>query len=261
MKNVIEAQNIHKIFHGKHVSSSVLKGISLTIEENQFVGIMGKSGAGKSTLLYQLSALDRPTEGTILLNGVDVLSLSPQELVSFRLNTLGYVFQDYALIPELSVEENVMLPLLMRGDSWKDALEATENTLDSVGLMGKHKNYITRLSGGEQQRVAIARAVVGKPTIIFADEPTANLDSTSGREIINLLGSLHKEGHTIVMITHEAEYTDRCDRLIIVEDGVIISDESRVKNTVDPIERADSNPCYVALDRLGVAQGQTENHV
>lgn len=218
---IIEAKNIHRKFGKGDLIAHVLKGIDVTIQEGEFVGIMGKSGAGKSTLMYQLSALDEPTDGELLIDNVDILALSEKERTAFRLNTLGYVFQDYALVPDLSARENIMMPLLMRGMNWTDARILADKALDSVGLPGKYSNLPTMLSGGEQQRVAVARAIAGKPRILFADEPTANLDSISGQQVIELLEQLHNEGQTIVMVTHEDEYAKYCNRIITVEDGLI----------------------------------------
>ena len=220
--SIIEANNIHRKFGKGTLVTHVLKGIDFTAEQGEFVAIMGKSGAGKSTLMYQLSALDEPTEGTLLIDGTDVLNLNESEKTSFRLNTLGYIFQNYALVPDLTAEENVMLPLLMRGGAWNDAKERARHSLDNVDLDGKYSNLPAELSGGEQQRVAVARALTGKPKIIFADEPTANLDSVSGRQVIDLLEHLHRDyGQTIVMVTHEREYAMGCDRIIHMEDGIV----------------------------------------
>lgn len=223
---IISAKNIHRKFGEGDLVTHVLKGISLEIESGEFVAIMGKSGAGKSTLMYQLSVLDTPSEGSIVINETVVSELEEQEQTKFRLNTLGYIFQNYALVPDLTAAENVMLPLLMKGLDWKSAEARAREALDSVGLIGKYSNLPAELSGGEQQRVAIARAVAGKPKIIFADEPTANLDSISGQQVIDLLTDLHRNsGHTVVMVTHEREYAENCTRIINMEDGVIVSDE------------------------------------
>ncbi len=225
---IIEAKNIKRSFGKGDLITHVLKGIDITIETGEFVAIMGKSGAGKSTLMYQLSVLDAPTEGELLIDDTDVLSLSEQEQTEFRLNTLGYVFQDYALVPDLSARENVMMPLLMRGDDWQKATDIADRSIDAAGLAGKYFNLPAELSGGEQQRVAIARAIAGQPKIVFADEPTANLDSVSGNQIIELLTKLHKEnGQTIVMVTHEEEYAENCDRIIYMEDGLITKEKRR----------------------------------
>ncbi len=228
MSNIIEATNIHRTFGKGDIATHVLKGIDINIKQGEFVAIMGKSGAGKSTLMYQLSALDEPTEGNIIINGTDVTELGEKEKTHFRLNTLGYVFQDYALVPDLSARENVMMPLLMRNWSWEDARKKADASLDNVGLQGKYNNLPAELSGGEQQRVAVARAIAGEPKILFADEPTANLDSISGGQIIDLITCLHeKEGQTVVMVTHEDEYATNCDRIIRMEDGLIVDQNER----------------------------------
>ncbi len=222
---IIIGKNIHRSFGSGNLVTHVLRGIDVSVSVGEFVAIMGKSGAGKSTLMYQLSVLDIPTEGTLVIDGTDVLSLTENEQTRFRLNTLGYVFQDYALVPDLSARENVMVPLLMRGMTWGDARTQADRAIDDVGLRGKYPNLPAELSGGEQQRIAIARAIAGKPKIIFADEPTANLDSISGESIIDLLGTLHKGGQTIVMVTHEEEYTKQCDRIIYMEDGLVVKEK------------------------------------
>lgn len=221
---MITAKNITRTFTTGTIETKVLKGIDVSIETGEFVAIMGKSGAGKSTLLYQLSLLDEPTSGTISIDNIDVLALSESEKTTFRLHTLGFIFQDYALLPDLSARENVMVPLLMRGLSWSEAQTMAEKALTSVGLGHRYDNLPNQLSGGEQQRASIARAVAGKPKILFADEPTANLDTISGNQVIDLLGALHKEGQTIVMVTHELEYTKHCNRIISMEDGLVVSD-------------------------------------
>lgn len=223
---MISAKNIIRTFTTGDIVTPVLKGIDVTVREGEFVAIMGKSGAGKSTLLYQLSVLDEPTSGTVLVNGVDVVALNEKEKTSFRLNTLGYVFQNYALVPDLSSEENVMLPLLMRGYKTDEAGIIARQAIDDVGLEGKYKNLPAQLSGGEQQRISIARAVAGRPKILFADEPTANLDSVSGEQIIELITKLNKENkQTVVMVTHEREYALGCDRIIHMEDGLVTNIE------------------------------------
>ncbi len=224
--SIITAKNIQRSFGEGDLLTHVLKGIDLTVETGEFIAIMGKSGAGKSTLMYQLSVLDEPTEGEVIVNGVDVLKLNERERTTFRLNTLGYIFQNYALVPDLSALENVMLPLLMRGLPWEDAKVVARSVIDSVGMIGKYENLPAELSGGEQQRISIARAVAGKPKILFADEPTANLDSISGQQVIDLMTELNRNyGQTIVMVTHEREYADNCNRIIHMEDGVVVHEE------------------------------------
>ncbi|MBX9906989.1 ABC transporter ATP-binding protein [Patescibacteria group bacterium] len=227
---MIDATNIYRTFKTGTIETHVLKGVDVHVAEGEFVAIMGKSGAGKSTLLYQLSLLDTPNEGSLSLNRVDVLTLSEQEKTLFRLNTLGFIFQDYALVPDLTARENVMMPLLMRGEKWVDASLLADSALDSVGLVGKYNNLPGQLSGGEQQRTSIARAIVGKPKILFADEPTANLDSVSGEQVVALLGELNARGQTIVMVTHEPEYTHQCNRIISMEDGRIVKEKKQRRN-------------------------------
>ena len=220
--DIIKATNIHRKFGSGDLESHVLKGIDITVREGEFVAIMGKSGAGKSTLMYQLSVLDEPTEGSVIINDVDVIPLSESESTTFRLHTLGYVFQNYALVPDLSAEENVMLPLLMRGNDWGEAKKLARAAIDGVGMEGKYTNLPAELSGGEQQRISIARAVAGKPKILFADEPTANLDTVSGTQVIDLITDLNRnDGQTVVMVTHEREYAMGCDRIIHMEDGLV----------------------------------------
>jgi putative ABC transport system ATP-binding protein len=223
---IITATAITKSFGGGAITTHVLRGIDITIKTGEFVAIMGKSGAGKSTLMYQLSILDLPSSGSITIDGTVVDNLSEAARTDFRLYTLGYVFQDYALVPDLNAEENVMIPLLMRGEPWRQARLIAQTAIAAVGLSGKCKNLPAELSGGEQQRVAIARAVAGKPKIVFADEPTANLDSASSRQVIDLIMALNQEhGQTIVMVTHEREYALGCNRIIHMEDGQIVNEE------------------------------------
>ncbi len=228
MAHIINATNIRRTFGKGDLTTHVLKGIDFAVAEGEFVAIMGKSGAGKSTLMYQLSLLDTPTTGEIVIDDTNVLHLPENQKTKFRLRTLGYVFQDYALVPDLSAAENVMVPILMRGGTWGAAKRTAHEALDAVGLEGKYENLPSELSGGEQQRVAVARAIAGKPKIIFADEPTANLDSVSGEQVIALLTKLNREsGQTIVMVTHEPEYAQHCHRIVHLEDGLIVAEEKR----------------------------------
>ncbi|MCA9355155.1 ABC transporter ATP-binding protein [Candidatus Kaiserbacteria bacterium] len=226
MTTIINATNIHRKFGEGNLVTHVLKGIDFQVKQGEFVAIMGRSGAGKSTLLYQLSVLDQPTEGSVVIDDTDVLKLNEKERTSFRLNTLGYIFQNYALIPDLSAEENVMVPLLMKGLTWEEARSKAQKSIDDVGMSGKYNNLPAELSGGEQQRISIARAIAGKPKILFADEPTANLDSVSGQQVIDLITTLNREnGQTIVMVTHEREYAVNCQRVVHIEDGKIVDEE------------------------------------
>ena len=217
---MIKAKNIKRKFVNGEVETKVLKGVDLVIEEGEFVAIMGRSGAGKSTLLYQLSLLDTPNEGEIFIDNVNVSRLSQIEKTQFRLKNMGFVFQDYALIPELTATENVIMPLLMQGYTREYAIKKAHGVLEALGLGGHLNNLPNQLSGGEQQRVSIARAVVHSPKIIFADEPTADLDLESSRSVIKTLEeSCKKFKHTVVMVTHEEEYGQRADRIIRLVDG------------------------------------------
>lgn len=222
---MIKAVNIIKTFKNGSTETQVLKGVSLVIESGEFVAIMGKSGAGKSTLMYQLSLLDHPTSGEITIDGNNVTDLNHDARTAFRLEKLGYIFQDYALIPELTAIENVIVPLLMQGKSDDEALAIARTSLEKIGLGHRENNLPSQLSGGEQQRVSIARAVAHNPKILFADEPTANLDNVSSEAVMEIFRELHKQGQTIVMVTHEKEYTSYCDRVIYISDGQVVEDD------------------------------------
>ncbi len=223
---MIEAHNIVKTYIDGENENTVLHGINLSIPKGQFISLVGRSGAGKSTLLHQLSLLDTPTDGEVILDNVPTRDLSSYEKTRFRLTRLGYIFQDYALLPELTSVENVMLPLLMMGEGTASSREKAIASLDRIGLAHRHGNLPGQLSGGEQQRVSVARAVAHNPSILFADEPTANLDSETARKVIDLLLELHAEGQTIVMVTHEEEYARLTQRTLVLDDGRILKDES-----------------------------------
>jgi len=222
---MIEVKNLKKSFQDGEKTTEVLKGIDFMTKSGDFVAIMGRSGAGKSTLLYQMSLLDEPTAGEIFIDGKDVLALSTEERTSFRLSQLGYVFQDYALLPEMTALENVALPLLMQSLPEKKAYAKAAEHLTLVGLGQRLHNLPSQLSGGEQQRVSIARAIAHEPKILFADEPTANLDNESSRIVMDIFKKLHSEGQTIIMVTHEVEYSKFAERIIHLDNGQIISDE------------------------------------
>lgn len=222
---MIQAEKITKKYGAGELEVVALDSVNVKILDGEFVAIVGPSGAGKSTLLYQLSLLDEPTSGEIEIDGLNTANLSEREKSSLRLHRLGYVFQDYALLPELSALDNVSLPILMQGYSRKASEEKAILALERIGLKDKLHNLPSQLSGGQQQRVSIARAIAHNPHILFADEPTANLDSANGRLVMEAFENLHKDGQTIVMVTHEAEYAERARRIISLKDGKIVSDK------------------------------------
>jgi len=224
---MISAKGLKKSYQNGDVVTHVLKGIDFSVDAGEFVSIMGKSGAGKSTLLYQLSLLDDPTSGEVLVDGHATHTMSSTEKMNFRLRQFGYVFQDYALLPELTALENVALPLLMQGSSKAHAYREGREALERAGLGHRPDNLPSQLSGGEQQRVSIVRAVVHKPKVLFADEPTANLDNTSSRQIMGIFRDLHtsSEHMTIIMVTHEEEYARLAQRIITIEDGMVAASE------------------------------------
>ena len=203
----------------------VLTEVSLEVPARQFVAVAGPSGSGKSTLLGLIAGLDRPTTGRIVVNGVELTGLGEDALARFRRDTIGYVFQSFHLIPTLTALENVAVPLELGGDA--DALERAQALLREVGLEERAHHYPVQLSGGEQQRVAVARAVARRPTLLLADEPTGNLDSATGKQIINLLVALNKNlGSTLVLVTHDPALAALADRVITLRDGRIVSDET-----------------------------------
>lgn len=222
---MIEAKNLTKIFQSGDQKIIALNDISFVVPQGQFLTITGKSGSGKSTLLYQLGLLDIPTSGEVLIDGKDLVPASEKERTHTRLNDLGYIFQDYAILPSLTTLENTILPLLMQGFSSKVATAKAKKALDRVGLLDRMNNLPSQLSGGQQQRVSIARAIAHAPKVIFADEPTANLDSETSEQVIRTFIDLNKEGQTIVMVTHEPEYAKLAHRTITMADGVITSDK------------------------------------
>src|SRR6266849_6939912 len=205
----------------------ILKGIDLEIPKGQFAAIMGPSGSGKSTLLGLLAGLDAPTSGRIVLDGEDITGLQEDELAVLRGRKIGFVFQSYHLIPTLTAEENVMLPLELSGHA-TDGAERARELLESVGLLDRRDHYPVQLSGGEQQRVALARAFMVRPPILLADEPTGNLDSQNGQHVLDLLIALNRrEGTTLVLVTHDRALSDHADRRIALHDGLIVADELR----------------------------------
>lgn len=221
---MIRAEKLVKKYGKDELEITVLREIDLTIKDGEFVAIIGPSGAGKSTLLYQLSLLDVPTSGEIYLDEHKTSGLTEKEKTALRLSKLGYVFQDYALLPELSALENVMLPMMVAGFETKQARKKAIEALEKVRLADKLANKPSALSGGQQQRVAIARAIAHEPKILFADEPTANLDSASAEPVMDAFKELNHAGQTIVMVTHEEEYARLAKRTVALKDGVIVGD-------------------------------------
>jgi putative ABC transport system ATP-binding protein len=219
---MITVKNLTKKFINGDAVLVANNDLSFEISSGEFLSIIGKSGSGKSTLLYQLGLLDHPTSGEIIMDGENVTNLYGEDRTKYRLNNLGYVFQDYALIPTLNAKENVAVPLLMRGFSISQAYKKAENALDKVGLAKKYLNLPNMLSGGEQQRVSIARAIVNEPKILFADEPTANLDTETSKMVLESFMELNKLGQTIVMVTHEKEYAVIGNRTLELKDGNIV---------------------------------------
>lgn len=222
---LIQVQNLVKTFKNGDKETRVLKGIDFTANEGEWISIMGRSGAGKSTFMYLMSLLDDATSGEIFLFGKDTHNMSAQEKTKFRLNELGYVFQDYALLPDLTALENVAVPLMMQGKSKSGAYTIAKESLALVGLDKRLNNLPSQLSGGEQQRTSIARALAHKPKILFADEPTANLDNESSQTVMKLFQEVHKQGQTIIMVTHEEVYSLFSERIVTLDDGQIISDK------------------------------------
>lgn len=221
--SIIKVQNIDKVFGKKENKTKVLNNISLEINKGEFVSLMGASGSGKSTLLYLIGGLDKPTEGKVFINDKDINKLKEKQIAKLRRKDIGFVFQFYNLVQNLTVEENIMLPVIMDGKKEQDYKERLDKILKIIGLDKKRKNLPSELSGGQQQRVSIARAIILNPDIILADEPIGNLDSKSGKEIMDLFKKINQEeGITILQVTHSEEAAQYGNRIIRLKDGKII---------------------------------------
>ena len=221
---MITLKNISKVFQTEEVETWALQNVSLQVKKGEFVAIMGPSGCGKSTLLNILGLLDNPTEGTYLLDGTDVSRMQEDERTELRKGKLGFVFQSFNLIDELTVQENIELPLLYMNVPKKERRQKVKEVVERVAMSHRVGHFPAQLSGGQQQRVAIARAVISRPHIILADEPTGNLDSKHGKEVMELLKELHREGTTIIMVTHSLHDANYAERIINLFDGEIVSE-------------------------------------
>ncbi len=250
---MITLKNIYKIYHNGDTDTYASKDVSIHIEKGEFVAIVGQSGSGKSTIMNIIGCLDIPTSGTYLLNGVDVSTMKDSELAEIRNKMLGFIFQQYNLIPKLTVLENVELPLLYAGIKGAERLERARTALDKVGILDKQKNLPSQLSGGQQQRVSIARALAGNPSVILADEPTGALDSRTGKEVLHFLQQLNAEGNTIVLITHDNSIAKSAKRIIRLHDGVIVYDgpADAPEATVNPEISFEDDPLLKTNDNGG----------
>ena len=235
---MIEVQNISKIYKSGNVETKALQGVSFTIKKGEFVAIMGPSGSGKSTLMHILGCLDIPTSGKYFLDNQDVSQLTDDELAEIRKNKIGFVFQTYNLLPRTTVLRNVTLPLIYADISREKREEQAKIALKNAGLEESHFNHLSnQLSGGQMQRVAIARALVNNPAVIFADEPTGNLDSKTGEVVLKTFQNLNQQGRTIILITHEKYIAEHAKRIISIKDGEIIEDTlSHLSKTVQQVK-------------------------
>lgn len=220
--NLLKLQNVSKVFALDGLKLKILDNVSLEIKKGEFVAIMGPSGSGKSTLMYLMGCLDTPSEGEIIFENKKVSALSEEELAKVRNEKIGFVFQTFNLLPRTSALSNVMLPLIYSKISSQEAKLRASYLLQKVGLILRQDHYPNQLSGGEQQRVALARALINNPRLILADEPTGNLDTKTGREVLKILQSLHREGKTIVLVTHDQTVAKYAKRIIKIQDGKII---------------------------------------
>jgi len=224
MTPLVEFKDIYKIYHVGDTEVRAADGVSFSIYQGEYVAIVGQSGSGKSTCMNIIGCLDTPTEGSYFLDGRDVSRLHDDELADIRNKKLGFIFQQYNLLPKLNVLENVKVPLLCRNMSEREQNERARTSLERVGLLDKCKNKPSQLSGGQQQRVSIARALVGEPSVILADEPTGALDSKTGREVIAFLKELNEAGNTIILVTHDNSIAAQAKRVLRMSDGKLVYD-------------------------------------
>jgi putative ABC transport system ATP-binding protein len=224
--SLLEVSDLRKTYESESVKTLALRGVSFSVEKGEFVAIMGPSGSGKSTLMHILGLLERFSEGKYSLNGHDVSTFSDNELAAFRNRRIGFVFQSFNLLPKTTVEENVELPLLYDDEPLEDNRKRISAALEAVGMTHRAKHFSNQLSGGEKQRAAIARALVNDPDIVFADEPTGNLDSKSGLQVMRILQRMNDSGRTIILVTHETATAEHAKRIIRMVDGQIVSDET-----------------------------------
>lgn len=229
----IIADNLVKKYGNDDATVTAISGINFEIEAGEFVGIMGESGAGKSTLLSILGAMNKPTDGTLIVDDIDIYSLGQEQRADFRREFLGFIFQSFHLVPYLTVLENVMLPLAIIKERKKQKRLMAEEALDHVGLADKAHRLPNQISGGEKERVAIARAIVNEPPVLLADEPTGNLDSKTSQEIMKLLQKLNEDGMTIVMVTHSNECAPYAQRILSVSDGALAEDNFNLQSPAD----------------------------
>lgn len=227
MKEIIVVEDLHKVYKMGDVDVHALRGVSITIKKGEFISVMGPSGSGKSTFMNILGCLDKPTSGRYFLEGNDISSLNKDELAEIRNKKIGFVFQNFNLLPRSTSIENVELPLIYNNIPSNKRTKLAKEALLMIGLEGREKHYPTQLSGGQQQRVAIARAIINEPSIILADEPTGNLDTITSAEIMEIFKSLNKDGKTIIMITHEKDIAAFAEKIVVFRDGKVVKEEWR----------------------------------